>query len=346
MSNMSKKGEILRWFLIGGGILFICFSFYAYQIFFADNIQVDKEDTYVYIRTGATFPEVLDTLEKRGIVHDRLSFAFVSQLMKYQDRVKPGRYKLKKNSSNIEAVRKLRSGDQEAINFTFTNIRKKEQLIEIAGEKFEMKAEDLSALLNDPEFLKPYGFTPETVMSMFIPNTYQLFWTTSAKGFFERMNKEYKKFWTAERLKKAKEEGLSPIQVSILASIVQEETNANDEKARVAGVYINRLHSGMKLQADPTVKFALDSFEMRRILIVHTQTDSPYNTYMYEGLPPGPISLPSIVTLDAVLNYEHHKYLFFVADMTKPGYHIFKENYRDHVNTANKYRKNLNGRGL
>ncbi len=346
MAKMSKRGEYLRWLLIGCGVLFICFSYYGYQIFFTDNIQLDKEDTYIHIRTGATFTEVLDTLEKRKVLHDRLSFAFVAKLMKYQDRVKPGRYKLTKNMSNIEAVRKLRSGDQDAIKFTFTNIRKKQDLIDVIGTKFEMNAADLSLLLNNPEFLKPYGFTPENVMSMFIPNTYQMFWTTDAKGFFERMNKEYKKFWTPERVGKAQTAGFTPTQISIIASIVQEETNQNDEKSRVAGVYINRLNSGMKLQADPTVKYALDSFEMRRILIVHTQTDSPYNTYMYEGLPPGPISLPSIVTLDAVLNYEHHKYLFFVADMTKPGYHIFKENYRDHVNTANKYRNNLNKRGL
>src|SRR6478735_3383769 len=346
MAKMSKKAEYIRWVLVGAGILFICFSYYAWQIFMTDNIQVDKEDTYIYIRTGATFPEVLDSLEKRGILHDRLSFAFVSKLMKYQDNIKPGRYKLLKNSSNIEAIRRLRSGDQEALKFTFTNVRKKEDLIEIIGNKFEMNPADLSLLLNNPEFLKPYGFTPDNVMCMFIPNTYKLFWTTDAKGFFERMNTEYKKFWTPERVGKAETAGLTPMQVSIIASIVQEETNQNDEKSRVAGVYINRLNSGMKLQADPTVKYALDSFEMRRILIVHTKTDSPYNTYMYEGLPPGPISLPSIVTLDAVLNYEQHKYLFFVADMTKPGYHIFKENYRDHVNTANRYRRNLDGRGL
>jgi UPF0755 protein len=196
--------------------------------------------------------------------------------------------------------------------------------------------------MRDANLVSQYGFDTTTILAMFIPNTYEMYWNTSAKKLFKKMHGEYKKFWTEERLQKAEALGLTPIQVSVLASIVEAETQQNSEKSRIAGVYLNRLKSGMPLQADPTVKFAVGDFAIKRILGGHTQTDSPYNTYKYTGLPPGPINLPSSVSIDAVLGAEKHKYFYFCASPTSPGFHDFSENYRDHINNANKYHTHLN----
>jgi UPF0755 protein len=341
---MNKKSYVLRWALVVAGLLVVCFSYYPYQAFFTENIQARKANAYLYIPKGATFQTVLDSMEKNKMFEDKMAFAFVAKIMSYQDHVKPGRYLLKANSNNLDVIRILRAGKEEPLKITFTNIRLKEDLAERMDGKMSFTAAELMALLNDENYLKPYGFNKENVMVMFIPNTYKVYWTTTAKGFFERMNFEYKQFWTAERKMKADSAGLTPIQVSILASIIETETNRNSEKPRMAGVYINRLNCGMPLQADPTLKFALKDFGIKRILHEHIEVESPYNTYKYTGLPPGPVYLPSIPSIDAVLNYEKNKYLFFVASPGGNG-HIFTETYRDHVNTANKYRKHLDQKG-
>ena len=338
---MKKKTSNKRYFIALAGLLFVCFSYYPYQSFYTPNIQVEKEDFILYIPTGATFTTVRDSLEKHQVLHNVLSFAFVAKIMGYQDKVKPGRYLLPKNSSNLTVIRKLRSGQQEPLNFTFNNIRIKKDLAEKLGEKLERPAGDFMKVLIDPKITAEYGFDSNTVIAMFIPNTYKVFWNMSPEEFMKKMNREYKKFWNEDRLAKAKAAGFTPLQISIIASIVEAETNKDSEKPRIAGVYINRLREDMPLQADPTVKFALQDFAIKRVTQEHTAFDSPYNTYKNPGLPPGPINMPSTVSLDAVLNYEKHKYIYFCASPNEIGYHDFAVDYKDHVNNANRYRKFL-----
>ncbi|MFN3404232.1 MAG: endolytic transglycosylase MltG [Cytophagaceae bacterium] len=326
------------------GLLFVSFSFYAYQIFFTPNFKVEEGKPYVlYIPTGATFQTVADSLRNNERIMDFLSFAFISRLMDYQENVKPGRYEItSKNSSNVRVVRLLKSGKQSPLNLTFNNIRLKKDFAERISKKMEFSEKSLLQLLNNPEYTKHFGFDTTTIMSMFIPNTYEVFWTLSPEDFCERMYKEYNNFWTEERKQKAQALGLTQIQVSIMASIVEAETNKTHEMPTISGVYLNRLRADMPLQADPTVKFAVGDFSIKRIYSGHLETDSPYNTYKYTGLPPGPINLPSITALDAVLNTERHKYIYFCASENLNGTHNFAENFEEHKKNAEKYRKALN----
>lgn len=339
--QMDRKKYRLRQFIVLAMLLFVCFSYYIYQILFTPNFQWQKEDGYLYIRKGADFKEVLDSMKKNEMLQDVKSFAFIAKLAGYQDNVRPGRYRIKANSNNIKVVRMLRNARQEPVKLTFNNIRLKEDLAEKVGGKFAFSADSLLFYLKDPATAKHYGFDTTTFMSMFIPNTYEVYWDVKSHVFLDKMHGEYLKFWTKERLAKAKAIGFTPVQVSTLASIVEAETNKQSERSRIAGLYINRLNINMPLQADPTVKYAVRDFSIKRVYQVHTQIDSPYNTYKYTGLPPGPINLPSIASIDAVLNYEKNKYLYFCASCNRIGFHDFTENYNDHVNNANRYRNYL-----
>ena len=224
----------------------------------------------------------------------------------------------------------------------FNNIRLKSDLVKKIGNRFEFKSQDLVEKLRDPETCQKYGFDTTTIMCMFLPNTYFVRWTTTPEKFLDRMHSEYKRYWTDEKLQKAQSINMTPIQVAVLASIIQSETNKTDEMPRVAGAYINRLEANMPLQADPTVKFAVGDFSLRRILEKHLAINSPYNTYRNTGLPPGPIALPEPNALDAVLNYERNKYIYFCAKEDFSGYHNFAENYSDHLKNARIYQEALN----
>jgi UPF0755 protein len=332
------------------GVSFVMLSYYAYQIFFTSNILVDdkRKDFVLYIPSGATYKTVLDTLYKHEVLADKVSFSFIAKLLGYQEAVKSGRYVIPARSTNLQAIRKLRSGNQDPVKLTFNSIRLKEEFADRVGEKFEFGSDSLWWALNDSKICAKYNMDTSTILCLFIPNTYEIYWDITTEQFINRMQTENKKFWNAERIEKAQKAGLTPIQATILASIVEAETNMLSEKPTIAGVYINRLNINMPLQADPTVKYALRDFEIKRINhdLIEKAGSSPYNTYKVNGLPPGPINMPSIKTIDAVLNYESHNYLFFVADKNKPGYHIFNEDYRAHVNQANKYRKNLNQQNI
>lgn len=338
---MKKKVSTVRYVIALAGLLFVCFSYYAYQIFKTPNIQVKKKDFYLYVPSNGNFTSVMDTLMKYEVLTDKLSFAFVAKLLDYQEHVHPGRYLLPANATNLTVVRKLKNGQQDPLKLTFNNIRLKRDLAAKLDEKLEFSADEFLAQINNPKIVGEYGFDTNTVMAMFLPNTYEIFWDITPEEFMKKMNKEYKRFWNKERLAKAQAAGFTPLQIAVIASIVEAETNKNDEKSRIAGVYINRLKSDMPLQADPTVKFALQDFAIKRVTQEHTAVESPYNTYKNTGLPPGPINMPSTVTLDAVLNYEKHKYIYFCASPNEIGYHDFAESYRDHVNNANRYRKFL-----
>lgn len=340
----------LKYILVCVGIAFVMLSYYVFQIFFTANFgnKDEDKDFVLYIRSGATFQNVLDTLDKHNVYDDKTSFAFIAKILNYQEHVKPGRYVLSKGTTNLQAVRKLRSGAQDPIRITFNSIRLKSEFIDLIGGKFSFGRDTLEALLSSKTVCKKYGFDTTTVLTMFLPNTYEFYWSISAENFMDRMKDEYDTFWTQGRKDLASTAGLTPIQVIILASIVDAETNIATEKSTVAGVYINRLNVNMPLQADPTVKFALGDFAIKRINhdLIEAAAASPYNTYKVLGLPPGPINMPSITTIDKVLHYESHDYLFFVADPSRPGYHTFNTDYRSHVNKANAYRKSLNNRNI
>ncbi|MCP2043566.1 endolytic transglycosylase MltG [Pontibacter sp. HSC-36F09] len=326
--------------------LFVSFSYYAYQIVYTANVDTKEQDTYVYIPTGASYEQALDSVEATGTIIDRLSLRFMAKLMDYDKLVKPGRYKIENDWSNRQLIGVLRLGEQAPLKITFNNIRLRSQLAEKLAAAVEPSTEEIDSLLNDQEYLQTLGFDTTTVVSMFIPNTYEVYWTIKAPELMQRMKTEYERFWTAERKAKAEALGLSPKEVSTLASIVQAETIKNDEKPRVAGVYLNRLQRGMKLEADPTVVYAVRDFSIRRVLNVHLQHDSPYNTYRYAGLPPGPINVPDISSIDAVLNPEQHKYIYFCAKEDFSGYHSFAVTHAEHIANARRYQRALTERNI
>jgi UPF0755 protein len=329
-------------------VLVATFSFYAWQIFKTPNLQADQGDKAfgLIVPAGATFESVMDTLETHDVLSNPLSFRFISKLLKYPERVKKGYYLIKPNTGNYDAIAKLRSGAQDAMQMTFSSVRLKQDLIQRVGSKFEFGSDSLAKRLNSPDVCAKYGFDTTTIVCLFLPNTYEFFWTIKPDAFLEKMAGEYKKFWTPDRRAKADALGLSQTQAQVLASIVAAETIKADEKPRVAGVYLNRLRRGIKLEADPTLVFAARDFTIRRVLNVHKAIDSPYNTYKYAGLPPGPINLPAPATIDAVLNPEAHEYLFFVAKADFSGYHTFSKTLTEHLANARIYQQALTQRKI
>ncbi len=334
-----------------GGILLISFVlasvfFYGYQMLSTPNLQVEKKDTYLYIPKEASFQTVLDSLTERKILHDPVSFAFLSKLLKYQQNVRPGRYLIHKNMNNLAAVRTLRSGMQVPVQVTFNNIRLQKDFTAKIASYLNFSQSELDSLLDQPAYVQQFGFDTTNVLSMFIPNTYEVYWTTSADQFVKKMHQEYEKFWNDPRRKRAQRLELKPQEVAVLASIVQAETNKAAEKPRIAGVYLNRLRKEMTLDADPTLVYALGDFGIRRVLDRHKQIDSPYNTYQNLGLPPGPINMPSPESIDAVLKYEDHDFLYFCAKEDFSGYHNFAKTYNEHLKNARLLHAALNQRGI
>lgn len=332
---------------IAVSVIITTFSFYFWQIAKTPNFQVDKDkDFALLIPQGSTYETVLDTLKKNEVINDEMSFRFLAKLLKLPERIKPGRYVLTREMGNMDAIQKLRNGSQDAVRLTFNNIRLKEDLIQRIGNKFAFGPDTLGKLLNDPQVCQKFGFDTTNVVSMFLPNTYEIFWTTKADKFLGRMYDEYQKFWTPARLEKAKSLGYGQQQVSVLASIVDAETNRSDEMPRIAGVYLNRIAQSMPLQADPTVIFAWRDFSIKRVTSRLSSLNSPYNTYRVLGLPPGPINIPSTVAIDAVLNAEKHDYLYFCVKIDPEGkllgYHDFAVTYEDHLNNARIYQEALN----
>ncbi|MEI7581482.1 endolytic transglycosylase MltG [Runella sp.] len=332
---------------IAVSVIITTFSFYFWQVAKTPNFQVEKDkDFALLIATGGTYEGVLDTLKKNDVLNDPMSFRFLAKLLKLPERLKPGRYVLTRTMGNLDVIQKLRNGKQDAVRLTFNNIRLKQDLIQRIGNKFEFGADSLGKLLDEPQVCEKFGFDTTNVVSMFLPNTYEIYWTTNANKFLGRMYDEYQKFWTPARIEKAKALGYSKAQVSVLASIVDAETNRNDEMPRIAGVYLNRISQSMPLQADPTVIFAWRDFSIKRVTSKLSSLNSPYNTYRVLGLPPGPINVPSTVAIDAVLNAEKHDYLYFCVKIDPDGkllgYHDFAVTYEDHLNNARIYQAALN----
>lgn len=341
-----KKHKILIIGLIITTVLLVSFSFYAYQMVMTPNVLVDQRERVLLIPSGSDFKDVQDMLYEGEYVNDILSFSVLSKLMKYDQYVKPGRYILSPDMSNLEAIRYLRSGKQEPVDVTFNNIRLKPELAEKITSNLEADADEFLALIEDSAVVSRYGFTTENIMTMFLPNTYEMYWTTDAQELLDRMHQEYERFWNEERQAKAAQLEMSPIEVGVLASIVDAETNKADEAPTVAGLYLNRLQRNIALQADPTLVFAAGDFTIRRVLDKHKEIDSPYNTYKYTGLPPGPIRTPSIVAVESVLNYEDHNYLYMCAREDFSGYHNFATNLKAHMVNARRYQRALSKAGI
>jgi UPF0755 protein len=311
--------------------------------FFFSNTPFDEKAKYLYIRSGqATKENVIDSIEAENLVRNPASFAFLATQMDVWKTIRPGKYEIKNGMGLFEIARMLRNGRQAPVNLVITKLRTKENLASLAGKKFEADSTAIIAYLNNADSLKNYHLDTITVMTAIFPNTYTYLWTTPPSGIFKKLFSEYQKVWNEERKQKAEAQGLTPTTAYILASIIEEETNYNEEKGLMASVYLNRLAKNINLGADPTVKFALRNFGLKRIYEKHLAIESPYNTYRNKGLPPGPICIPSLRTLDEVLNAPKTDYLFFVAkkDFT-PG-HVFTSNYQEHLKYAKEYQQALN----
>jgi UPF0755 protein len=316
-------------------------GYLLYQVIFSPNVWVQKQETAVYIPSGANYQTVLDTLYNKGIIIHRKNFEWLARHKQYPELIKPGRYLIRDGMNNNELINLLRSGAQSPVMVTFNNVRTPQQLAGKIARQIEADSLELVGLMEDTAYIAQMGFNSYTLPALFIPNSYEFYWTTDANAFMSRMFQEYNRFWNESRKAKAAAIQLSPIEISTLAAIVERETIMNDEKSTIAGVYINRLKSGWRLQADPTLVYATGDFKIRRVLDVHKLIDSPYNTYKYDGLPPGPITIPSPESIDAVLNYDNHRYYFFCAKDDLSGYHAFAATSREHERNARNYRQAL-----
>ncbi len=340
---MSKK-KILIPLIIFSTIL-TTGSVYTYQMLYSPNFLINAEDKFIIIEENTDFNELIKKLEDDTLINDILSFSFLSKLMEYQENIKIGAYKVKMNMSNYEMITMLRSGNQTPIKLTFTYARKIEDLAEKITTKLKMSKDDLLNYLN--ENINNYsGFKKTDIISIFLPDTYEVYWNISPEKLTNKMYSEYNKFWNEERLSKLDKINLNQKEAIVLASIVASESRMLDEADRIAGLYINRLNRNMRLQADPTLIFAANDFTIRRVLNKHKKIKSPYNTYIHRGLPPGPIRLASKKYIDAVLNYEKHNYIYMCAKEDFSGYHAFATNLSDHNRNAKKFQIALNSRKI
>jgi UPF0755 protein len=319
----------------------------GYRAVFTRNV-VSSEPVEFFIKSGSDYEVVREALNEMAILKKSWTFDLTSRLMKYDvGRIRPGRYIISPSMSNHALVTMLRAGIQSPVKITFNSARTIEDLAGQIATYIELDSTSLSTYFTDTAVIGPLGYDSNTVLCIFIPNTYEVYWTASEEEIFNRMKKESDQFWNAnQRLSKLEKWGLSAVECITLASIVEKESILNEERPRIAGVYLNRLERNIPLQADPTVVFAVKDFTIRRVLNKHLATDSPYNTYRYQGLPPGPICMPSIASLDAVLNAEEHDFIFFCA---KPGYngaHAFARTNREHEKNARIYRRWLDKQGI
>ncbi len=341
--------KIILAITIIGVIAFGIIGYYIYTSVFTPNTSFETSDKVVYIPSTANYASLIDSLKPH--LKDISSFDLVAQKKGYADNIKPGRYILEKGMNNNELVNRLRSGNKP-VKVIFNNQERLEDLAGRIAEQIEADSVSLVKAFKEPQFLSENDLEERTALGMYIPNQYEFYWNTSAEEFRSRMKKEYDRFWNNKRRKKAKEIGLTPIEVITMASIVQKETAKVDERPRVAGVYMNRYKNGWKLDADPTVIYAIKqktgNFDtiIKRVLYKDLEIDSPYNTYKYKQIPPGPIWMPDISSIDAVLNYEDHDYYFFVADVENFGYHKFAKNLAQHNRNKREYVRWINEQGV
>jgi len=343
---MGKAVRVSMLVVFLGLVIMVLVVYKLYSRVFVPNVVLESEHELLYIPTGSSYEDVIKTLEEQGIIENTRSFNWVALKKGYDTRVKPGRYKVRNGSSNNELVNMLRSGDQDPVMVVFNNVRTLDNLAGKVAQYLEADSVEFATFLSGTDLPSSYGFDAATFTSMFVPETYEFYWTTTPEEFTDRMKKEYEKFWEGERDRKAKGMEMTREEVTTLASIVDEETLFDDENSRVAGLYINRLEQGIPLQADPTLKFALGDFSRQRILNEDKEIDSPYNTYKFKGLPPGPITIPSVAAIDGVLDYEKHRYIYMCAKADFSGYHAFARTYSQHMKNAREYQRVLNSRRI
>lgn len=318
-------------------LILIAAGYFAW-VFLGSATGFNGDVKYLYIPSDNPTPEtVMRLLEKDTLVKHPRGFKFLADRMDYWTKIRPGKYKISQGESVLSIVRKLRNGRQEQVNLVIVKFRTREALAGAMGRKLEADSASLLAFMNNADSLRPYGVDTNTVMSLIIPDTYSHFWTTTPRKVFNKFFEEYKATWTDERKQKAAAHNLTPTGAYILASIIEEETNDKNDKPLIASVYLNRIKKGMRLEADPTVKFGLRDFDIKRVYNIHTARENPYNTYRNFGLPPGPICTPSLETIDAVLNSPDTEYIFFVAKSDFSGSHVFTTNYEDHMKYAREY---------
>ena len=332
--------------------IFILFSFLSalafvlmwlgYTAIFKSNVSLEAESSELFIPEKSSVEEVAFLLKHSQIIEDDVTFLWVANLKKFHMPSKGGRYVIQSGWSNNDIINNLRVGREIPVKLTFNNIRTPADLSSRIAQQLSLDSADMMDCFNDYDFIRSLGFDFETVIAIFIPNTYEVYWTTSAQALFKRMKREYDLFWNMERVALSKAINFSPVEVVTIASIVDEETLKAFEKPIMAGVYINRLHRGIPLQACPTLKYALNDFTIKRILYEHKEVESPYNTYKYRGLPPGPIRVPSSATIEAVLHYKKHNYLYFCAKEDFSGEHYFSKTLKQHNVYAQRYHKALN----
>ena len=343
----SLKKIILSFFFI----LFLSGLFLTYELYsrvFQSNVSLDnKKSDVIYIPTGSDFLDVMDILNSNGILINSNSFKWVAEQKNYINNIKAGRYRINSDFNNNDLVNKLRSGDQDPVILTFNNLRSKEELAGRVASFLEPDSIDILNYITSSSFLKPLQLNNENIACLFIPNSYEFYWNTDAEQFAKRMIREYRKFWNQQRKMKAEKIGLNFYEVSILASIVEKEQNIKfDERPMIAGLYLNRLKKRMRLESDPTLIFILNDYTIKRVLDKDKKLKSPYNTYLNKGLPPGPICIPSINAIDAVLTASKHNYIFMCAKEDFSGYHNFAKNYSQHRINARKYQRALNKRKI
>ena len=310
--------------------------------FFGPATYFDTTHKFLYIPSNdATKEQVLQLMQKDSMIRNTSSFKWLAERMNYWKQVKPGKYKIESGSSVLDIIRLLRNGKQTPVNLVITKLRTKEDLASLVGRKFESDSLAMISYLNSSD-LSTHQLDSNTVMTAVFPDTYTYFWNTSPTKIFDKLINQYSVFWTPEKITLAGNKGLNPQTAYVLASIVEEETNKKDEKGKIASVYLNRIRTGMPLGADPTVKFALRDFGLKRIYHKHLSVQSPYNTYRVQGLPPGPICTPSATTINEVLHAPETEYLYFVAKSDFSGYHTFANTYPEHLKNAKEYQQALN----
>ncbi|PTR01182.1 UPF0755 protein [Mucilaginibacter yixingensis] len=343
-----QKSSVVKKFIIALVVIIILAlggtGLFYYLRYFGPNVTGNED--YLYIRTGSTYAEVYQTIRDKKMVKDTTTFNWAAINMKYTTRVKPGKYRLHSGMSNRRLINMLASGTQEPVEVSFHGFRLKEQFAGFISKKIEPDSVKLLSYLDSAKFVAQYGFTTENVYVMMMPDTYQMYWNSSPEKFYKRMYTHYETFWTAARKQQAAAAGLTPIEVSILASIVDAEALHDAEMPKIAGLYLNRLHKGMHLQADPTIIFAMHDFTIHRVLNKYLTVNSPYNTYAKAGLPPGPIMMPSVNAVKAVLNYDHNNYLYMCAKEDFSGNHNFAVTEAEHKLNAKRYQQALNERNI
>lgn len=346
MEQLKKRNRkrIFIWIASITLLLMVAIAAFLYSLVFKPIELI--EEVYIYIDEERDYETVVDQLKEKVELPNEDVFRFLADRMNYPNMVKTGRYAIDDGMTMPDLIRRLRSGSQSPINLTFNNIRTMESLAGRLSSQLMADSTSILNVLNDTSVAASYGFNEQTFGAMFIPNTYEVYWDTSIESLINRMKKEYDAFWNAERRAQAEKIGLTPLEVTTLASIVEEEATYADEYPIVAGLYINRLNRGMRLEADPTVKFAVGDASLRRILFKHLEVESPYNTYKVDRLPPGPIRIPSTSAINATLSPAQHHYIFMCAKDDLSGRHNFAVTHAEHARNARAYQRALNERGI